>query len=280
MNWQVNLGIGEGFEAVVEWLNFNLEPFFLSLKFIIESTISGLEWLLLIPPALVFIPVICFLAFRLEGKFFGVFGLVGLLLIYTMGLWAATMQTLALVLTSALFALLIGIPLGIWSSRSDRVEKVVRPILDFMQTMPAYVYLIPAIMFFQLGNVPGAVATVIFAMPPAVRLTSLGIRQLPHEVIEASQSFGSTPTQELFKVQLPMAMPSILAGVNQTIMLSLSMTVIASMIGAEGLGKEVYNGITRMEIGDGFEAGLAVVIIAMLLDRMTQALGNGKKKRS
>ena len=157
---------------------------------------------------------------------------------------------------------------------------MVRPILDFMQTMPAYVYLIPAIMFFQLGNVPGAVATVIFAMPPAVRLTSLGIRQLPHEVIEASQSFGSTPTQELFKIQLPMAMPSILAGINQTIMLSLSMTVIASMIGAEGLGKAVYNGITRMEIGDGFEAGLAVVIIAMLLDRLTQALGNGKKKRS
>jgi glycine betaine/proline transport system permease protein len=196
-----------------------------------------------------------------------------------MGFWEETMITLALVVTSGLLALVIGIPVGIWASRKDTVESVVRPILDFMQTMPAFVYLIPAVLFFQLGKVPGVVATVIFAMPPAVRLTNLGIRQVQKDVVEASKAFGSTSRQLLFKVQLPLATPTILAGVNQTIMLALSMVVIAAMIGAGGLGGEILKGITQLKIGLGFESGISVVILAIFLDRITQALGEKSQNK-
>ena len=188
------------------------------------------------------------------------------------------MDTLALVITSTIIALAIGLPLGIWMSKSDTLNKIIRPILDFMQTMPAFVYLIPAVYFFDLGAVPGAVATIIFAMPPVVRLTSLGIRQVAPDVVEASRSFGSTPSQLLFKVQIPLAMPTILAGLNQTIMLSLSMVVISAMIGAGGLGDVVLKGITQMKMGMGFEGGLSVVILAMTLDRITQGLGKNNFK--
>jgi len=183
-----------------------------------------------------------------------------------------TTQTMALVISASIIALLIGIPLGIWASRSDRAESVIRPILDFMQTMPAFVYLIPAILFFGVGNVPGIVATVIFALPPAVRLTNLGIRGVQEDVVEASIAFGSTKRQLLYKVQIPLAMPTILAGVNQVIMLSLSMVVIASMVGAGGLGQAVYRGILKADVGLGFEAGLGIVILAIILDRLTQSL--------
>ncbi|WP_237715509.1 ABC transporter permease [Pelosinus fermentans] len=189
------------------------------------------------------------------------------------------MQTLALVLTSALIALVIGIPFGILAARNDKFDRIARIVLDFMQTMPAFVYLIPAVLFFKLGKVPGAVATVIFAMPPSVRLTNLGIRQVPEDVVEAARSFGSTTRQLLFKVQLPIAIPTILAGVNQTIMLSLSMVVIAAMIGAGGLGEEVLKGITQLKIGRGFESGVAVVLLAMVLDRITQSLANINRNR-
>ena len=190
------------------------------------------------------------------------------------------MDTLALVLSSTFIALIMGIPLGIWAGNSDRAEKALRPILDFMQTMPAFVYLIPAVLFFGLGAVPGAFATVIFAMPPVVRLTSLGIRQVPEDIVEATQSFGATKRQLLLKVQLPLALPTILTGVNQTIMLSLSMVVIAAMIAAGGLGEIVLKGITQMQIGTGFEGGIAVVILAIVLDRITQGMTktNGTKK--
>jgi glycine betaine/proline transport system permease protein len=190
-----------------------------------------------------------------------------------MGLWSAMMETLSLVIASTLMAMLIGLPLGIAMARRDTVPTIVRPILDLMQTMPAFVYLIPAAMFFGLGAVPGAIATVIFAMPPVVRLTNLGIRQVHAEFIEAGNAFGCTSTQLLFKVQLPNAMPSIMAGINQTIMLSLSMVVIASMIGAGGIGNTVLTGIQRLDVGTGFEGGLAVVILAVILDRLTQSLG-------
>ncbi|AKJ65384.1 ABC transporter permease [Kiritimatiella glycovorans] len=267
--------LGPYFEKGVDWLLDNFEGLFNGLRALIDATIGFMEMLLNLPPALIMIIIISAIAWKVGSRKMAIFTFLGLFLIALMELWAATMQSLALVLAATFFALLIGIPLGIVCAWKDGVERVVRPILDFMQTMPAYVYLIPAILFFQLGNVPGAVATVIFAMPPAVRLTNLGIRQLPSDVMEAAESFGSTPMQQLVKVQLPMAMPSILAGVNQTIMLSLSMVVIAAMIGAEGLGKEVYNGITRMEIGQGFEAGIAIVILAMILDRITYSLGSG-----
>lgn len=200
------------------------------------------------------------------------------MLILNLGLWDNTIKTLALVLAATLIALIIGLPLGILMAKNNTANKLIRPILDFMQTMPAFVYLIPAVYFFDLGTVPGAVATIIFAMPPVVRLTNLGIRQVPADVVEAAKSFGATSSQLLYKVQMPLAVPTIMAGLNQTIMLSLSMVVISAMIGADGLGKTVYEGITQMNIAKGFEGGLAVVIMAMLLDRITQRLGTTQKK--
>jgi glycine betaine/proline transport system permease protein len=190
------------------------------------------------------------------------------------------MATLSLVITSVFLALLIAIPVGIWASKKDTVEQIVRPVLDFMQTLPAFVYLIPAVLFFRLGPVPGVIATLIFSLPPSVRLTSLGIRQVPKEIKEAAISFGSTPRQMLLKAELPVALPTILAGVNQTIMLALSMVVIAGMIGAGGLGNVVLKGITQLKIDLGFEGGIAIVILAIYLDRVTQALGAAAQKRS
>ena len=193
-----------------------------------------------------------------------------LLLIWDLRLWPETMETLSLVIVGAAISLVIGIPIGILSAKSTRLESFMRIFLDFMQTMPSFVYLIPAIIFFGLGEVPGVIATVIFAMPPAIRLTELGIRQIPKELVEVADAFGATPVQKLIKVELPVAIPTIMAGVNQCIMLALSMTVIASMIGAGGLGYQVLYGIQRVDIGTGFEAGLAIVIIAIILDRLTQ----------
>jgi len=176
-------------------------------------------------------------------------------------------------------ALIVGVPLGIWSSKSDQVWSVMRPVLDFMQTLPAFVYLIPAVLFFRLGPVPGVVATLVFSLPPAVRLTNLGIRQVPKEIKEAAQSYGATNRQMLIKAELPVALPTIMAGVNQTIMLALSMVVIAGMIGAGGLGNEVLRGITQLRIDVGFEGGIAIVILAIFLDRVTQALGENTQKQ-
>lgn len=195
------------------------------------------------------------------------------LVVFSHSYWEETMLTLALVVASTFLALVIGIPLGVWASRNDRVEFTLRPILDFMQTMPPFVYLIPAILFFSVGNVPGVVATVVFALPPGVRLTSLGIRSVQPDVVEAAHSFGSSDRQLLFKVQLPLAKPTIMAGVNQVIMLALSMVVIASMVGAAGLGASVYKGILKADVALGFEAGIGIVIIAVLLDRITQQIG-------
>jgi len=200
------------------------------------------------------------------------------LIVMQQSYWEDTMLTLALVVSSALLALVIGIPLGIWASRSDRVAETVRPILDFMQTMPPFVYLIPAILFFSVGNVPGVVATVVFSLPPGVRLTNLGIRGVQPNVVEAARSFGSSDRQLLYKVQLPLAKPTIMAGVNQVIMLALSMVVIASMVGAAGLGQAVYKGILTADVALGFEAGLGLVLVAILLDRISQQLGGVAKK--
>ncbi len=218
------------------------------------------------------------IAYLIAGSGIVIFSVVGFLIIIGIDLWIPTIESLALVLSATLFALIIGIPVGIAAARSETVHNITRPILDFMQTMPAFVYLIPAVIFFGLGKVPGAMATLIFAMPPAVRLTSLGIRQVPSEVVEAAEAFGATPRQMLFKAQLPIAMITILAGVNQTIMLALSMVVIGGMIGAGGLGEVVLSGITQLKLGLGFEGGIAVVILAIYLDRVTQALGAPKSK--
>lgn len=274
------LDIGKYIEIAIEWLTDNFAGGFDAFNSIVGGLIEGLEFVLNGIPFYVTIALLVAVAFFKTKRGVALFTLLGLLLVYFMGFWEETMNTLALVLASTVIALVIGIPLGVWAGNSERVNKILRPILDFMQTMPAFVYLIPAVLFFGLGTVPGAFATVIFAMPPVVRLTSLGIRQVPDDIVEATRSFGATKKQLLFKVQLPLALPTILTGVNQTIMLSLSMVVIAAMIAAGGLGEIVLKGITQMKIGLGFEGGIAVVVLAIILDRITQGIARNDKKKN
>lgn len=263
-------------ETAVNWLTEHGTVFFDTLSHAVEGFIGGFQYILTWIPFYVSIPLLGALAWRKAGKGTGLFTLLGLGLICYMGFWEETMQTLALVLSATCLALLFGIPLGICIGNSNRLNRLVQPLLDCMQTMPAFVYLIPAVLFFGLGTVPGAFATIIFAMPPVARLTGLGIRQVPKNVMEAARSFGATRTQMLFKVQLPLALPTILTGVNQTIMMSLSMVVISAMISAGGLGEIVLKGITQMKVGLGFEGGIAVVILAIVLDRITQGIGRNR----
>jgi glycine betaine/proline transport system permease protein len=230
-------------------------------------------------PFMAMLVIFVALALWRRGIVFAVFVGLALQAIHYMGLWSQTVSTLALVIAATFFSLVIGVPLGIWGARNKRVELVLRSLLDFMQTMPAFVYLIPAVILFGLGRVPAVIATVVFAMPPVVRLTTLGIRQVREELLEAGRSFGSTDAQLLWKIQLPNALPSIMAGVNQTIMMALSMVVIASMIGAGGLGEYVLSGIQRLDIGIGFEGGLGVVLLAIVLDRLTESFGVRAKKK-
>lgn len=271
-----DIPIGDWVEAGVDWVQENLTGVLDGISDGLGLVVNTFEdGLLAIPPILLALVIVGIACWRVGWRF-GVFALTAMVLIFGMEIWTETVSTLALVIGSSLVALAIGIPVGITMARSDMVEAIVRPILDFMQTMPPFVYLIPAAIFFGLGKVPGSIATLIFAMPPAVRLTNLGIRQVSREHVEAGQAFGCTDRQLLFKVQLPLAMPSIMAGVNQTIMLALSMVVIASMIGAGGLGNTVLTGIQRLNVGLGFEGGLGVVLLAILLDRITQSFGEGR----
>ena len=240
---------------------------------LVEGFASQIEaGLLAIPSWLVMIAVMALGVWRLNWRF-GLFALASLLVIRIIGFWDQTAVTLALVFSATLISIVVGVPLGILSARSDRFNALLRPVLDFMQTMPAFVYLIPAAMLFGLGRVPGILATVVFAMPPVVRLTALGIRQVSSEQVEAGQAFGCTSMQLLWKVQLPIALPTLMAGVNQTIMMALSMVIIASMVGAGGLGNEVLSSIQRLDIGLGFESGLSVVLLAIILDRLTESFG-------
>nr|WP_155840617.1 ABC transporter permease subunit [Agromyces luteolus] len=231
------------------------------------------------PPFWAVILVIAALAWFAKGWKLGVGTAVGLLVIVGVDQWENAMDTLALVLVSSAIAVVVAIPLGILAARSDVASRVIRPVLDFMQTMPAFVYLIPALILFRVGVVPGIVATIVFAMAPGVRLTELGIRGVDREVVEAGHAFGSSPWRILRQIQLPLAMPSIMAGVNQVIMLSLSMVVIAGMVGAGGLGGDVVQSLTRIDVGLGFEAGLSVVILAIVLDRITGAFGARDRRR-
>lgn len=274
------LPLGDYFEVIIDWLKDHGDSFFDGMKEGVMFIIDQLEAFLIFVPWWLLIIAVVLLAWWLSGKKLALLTGIGLCLIYSIDLWDEMMETLALVFSSTFLALLIGIPLGIWMAKKEMAEKIIKPILDFMQTMPAFVYLIPSVIFFGLGKMPGAIATIIFAMPPVVRLTNLGIRQVPEDVIEAAVSFGSTPGQMLRKVQIPLAMPTILTGVNQTIMLSLSMVVISAMIGARGLGEIVLNGVTQMQIGKGFEGGIAVVILAIILDRLTQSVGKKAGKKS
>ncbi|ADY54854.1 binding-protein-dependent transport systems inner membrane component [Syntrophobotulus glycolicus DSM 8271] len=239
----------------------------------INSWIKTLGQLLLLIPWWALIVVFALVAWRAKGWKLAAGTAAGLGLIYNLNLWPAFLDTLILVMISALVSMAVGIPLGILAAKNDKFNWLISPVLDFMQTMPAYVYLIPALLFFGIGKVPAVFATVVFSMPPAIRLTNLGIRQVPVELVEVGEAFGSKPGQLLLKIQLPVALPTIMAGINQTMMLSLSMVVISSMIGAGGLGGGVLEAISQLKIGMGFEYGVAVVIMAIILDRISQGIG-------
>lgn len=287
----MTIEIGKYVEQFVDWLSTVGRPFFDQVAYIIGTSVKNLQVILNAIPTPLMIAIIALIALiamtgirsfptRIKNyrRSFSlpVFVFLGLTLISLMGFWSQLIDTLVLVIVSTVIILLIGIPLGILCAKSPKIDATVRPILDFMQTMPAFVYLIPAILFFSVGDVPGVLATVIFSLPPAVRMTSLGIKEVPEDIIEASLAFGCTNSQMLYKVQIPLAMPTILAGVNQTIMLALSMVVICSMVGAGGLGESVYASIQQADMALGFEAGLSIVILAIILDRITQAVGRTK----
>ena len=272
------LPIGEWVKTGVDWVTDNLGLLFDVIRNIFGGLYEAADWVFITPPFWVIILVLGGLSWSLRGWRFGAGVAVGLLLIKSVNQWENSMDTLALTIVSAFIAVLISVPLGIWAARSDRVSRSIKPMLDFLQTMPAFVYLIPAIILFRVGVVPGIVATIAFAMAPGVRLTELGIRGVDKEVVEAGHAFGASPRRILMQIQLPLARPSIMAGINQVIMLSLSMVVIASMVGASGLGRPIIQALSRIDIGLGFEAGLAVVILAIMLDRLTATLGAGTPK--
>lgn len=265
--------IDDGVDQLVQSFSSVFEGITIFLETIVEGSVKGLD---LVPSILLAI-IFALLAWWISTRRIAIFTLIGFLFIDYLGYWYPMLQMLALVLTSVLLAVVIGIPIGIWGSQQATARKIINPILDLMQTMPAFVYLIPAIFFFNIGVVPGVVASVIFSMPPTIRLTMLGISQVPRDLIEATEAFGSTSWQRLSKIQIPLAKPTIMAGVNQSIMLSLSMVVIASMVGAPGLGEEVYRAVTQLKTGVGVEVGVAIVIVAIILDRITQHAGTKKQ---
>ncbi|WP_156290331.1 ABC transporter permease [Oceanobacillus salinisoli] len=264
-------------DFVNNWLLPTLSGFFDQISVILRSFVDAVTNVLTSTPAEVIAILLIALAWWISGKGVALFALIGMLYLGSVDLWTESMQTLAIVIVSTIISVLIGIPVGILSATNSVIDKTVRPILDFMQTLPIFVYLIPAILLFGLGGVPAVIATFVFAVPPAVRMTSLGIKQVPGEVVEASRAYGSTPRQLLIKVQLPLALPTIMAGVNQTIMLALSMAVVASMIGAPGLGSIVLTGISQVNVGLGLTGGLAIVVLAIVLDRITQGITNKVK---
>jgi len=275
----LSLPLGRWVNVGVDWLTVNLAVFFDAISDVIRVILTNLEYFLYWLPWPVVIAIFVLIAWRVTGWRVALFVGAGLYFMGALGLWEASMTTVALIITAVAISLLIGIPLGIVAARYDAVWAVLRPVLDAMQTIPSFVYLIPAIMFFGIGNVPGVIATVIFAVPPAVRMTNLGIREVPSDVVEAAVAFGSTARQLLTKVQLPLARPTIMAGVNQTIMLALSMVVVAGLVGAGGLGEQIVRALGHVDVGRGTEAGLAILVIAIILDRITMSLGRRKKKR-
>ncbi|VHG82595.1 ABC transporter permease/substrate binding protein [Streptococcus pyogenes] len=279
---QTKLPVAQLVEQLTEWLTKTFSGLF-DIMQVVGSFL--MDWM---TKTLLFIHPLLFIVLVTAGMFFlakkkwplPTFTLLGLLFIYNQGLWKQLMNTFTLVLVASLISVLIGIPLGIWMAKNATVCQIVNPILDFMQTMPAFVYLIPAVAFFGIGMVPGVFASVIFALPPTVRFTNLAIRDIPTELIEASDAFGSTGKQKLFKVELPLAKNTIMAGVNQTMMLALSMVVTGSMIGAPGLGREVLSALQHADIGSGFVSGLALVILAIVLDRMTQLFNSKPQEKA
>jgi glycine betaine/proline transport system permease protein len=273
---EASIPLEKWIETGVNWLVDNFRPQFQAIKWPVEMTLNGIDGLLQQIPPVIFIVMLFILAWRVSSWKVGVFGVLTFLLAGFLGLWAETMTTLAMVLCAVVFCVIVGIPLGIIAARSDRFTNVIRPVLDAMQTTPAFVYLVPVVMLFSIGTVAGVIATIIFSMPPIIRLTNLGIRQVQSDVVEAAKAFGATNHQMLWKVQFPLALPTIMVGLNQTMMLSLSMVVIAALIGAGGLGVPVFDGLNSLRVGLAGIGGLSIVLVAMVLDRISQALGQSR----
>lgn len=273
-NFIPRIPIGDWTNDGIDWLTDNATWLFDAFSAVMEFLVEGFSEALTSVPVLVMLGIFVLIAWFFRSWRLAIGSLLGFVLVIGMRQWETMLETMSLVLVSTLTAVVIAIPLGIWAAKSHTVSAIVRPIMDFMQTMPAFVYLIPAVTFFSIGVVPGVFSTIIFALPPGVRMTELGIRQVDEETVEAGRSYGASSGQILRGIQLPLAIPTIMAGINQVIMLSLSMAVIAGMVGADGLGKEVTSAISTLDVAQGVEAGLAVVILAVFLDRLTAALGN------
>ena len=268
------LPLDDWVQTGVDWMSANWRGFFQAIKVPVEVVLDGIETVLLaVPPTLMLIAIVA-LAWRVAGWRTGVVSLVAMSLVGFTGMWELTMITLSMVIAAVVFCIVVGVPLGILAARSDGFASGIRPVLDVMQTTPAFVYLVPVVMLFGIGTVAGVLATIVFALPPMVRLTNLGIRQVREDVVEAATAFGASPWQVLTKVQVPLALPTIMAGLNQTIMLSLSMVVIAALIGAGGLGTPVFRGLNSLNVGLAFVGGLGIVLLAIVLDRITQAFGD------
>ena len=264
---------------VRDWLVPNFRPFFRSLQWPITQVLNALDGFLNAVPMLLFTAVLAFVAWRTAGRGVAIFTVIALAFIDMIGLWPETMTTLSMVVTAVLFCTVIGVPIGILAAGSDRFQAVLRPVLDIMQTIPSFVYLVPIVMLFGVGMVPGIIATIIFALPPIVRLTNLGIRNVREDLVEAAQSFGSTRWQMLRDVQFPLALRTIMAGLNQTLMLALSMVVITALIGAGGLGLTVFTGLGRLDVGGATAGGIGIVLLAIILDRITQSLGEPQRMK-
>lgn len=275
--WDGSMPIESWINQGLDWVVLHFRPFFQTVRVPIDSTLTWVEALLLSVPSLAMVALFGLLAWQFAGRGVALGTVISLLVVVMLGIWPEAMITLSLVLTSLAFCLAVGLPLGILLASSDRTQNIMRPLLDAMQTTPAFVYLVPVVMLFGIGNVPGVIVTIVFALPPLVRLTNLGIRQVRPDLIEAARAYGASPWQLLVKVQLPLAMPSIMAGVNQTLMLSLSMVVIASMIAVGGLGQMVLRGIGRLDMGLATVGGLGIVLLAISLDRITQAAGQPRR---
>jgi glycine betaine/proline transport system permease protein len=272
--WLPKLDIGKWAEGVVNWLNNNFGPVFDFITKVVTGIVDGVTNALLWPPSYVLIIIFAALALWLRGWRFALVTIIGFGIVESVGMFDSAMTSLAQVILAGVVATAIAVPLGILAARNNTVSQIVKPIMDFMQTLPAFVYLIPVIVLFFIGETPGVVATIVFSLPPGVRLTELGIRQVDKEMVEAGEAFGSPPRKILTEIQIPLAMPSIMAGINQIIMLALSMVVIAGMVGSPGLGSDVFGAVTRIDFPTGVNGGLGVVMLAIYLDRMTSALAS------
>jgi len=271
--------VGDWVETFLQWVVTNFRFIFQAIKVPFDFVLTALEDGLTGAPDLLMLAIIVLIAWQAGGRKLGIVSCLSMLAIGLMGAWEESMVTLSIVLTCVIFCSLVGIPLGIAAARSDRFWMVLRPFLDLMQTIPSFVYLVPIVMLFSIGNVSGVIVTFIYALPPVVRLTNLGIRQVRQDMVEAARAFGASRRQTLIKVELPLAMPTIMAGVNQTIMMALSMVVVASMISVTGLGQMVLRGIGRLDMGLATVGGLGIVFLAIVIDRVSQSFGISARDR-